>query len=61
MLVYSLVEYLKRNNNFDISFFQISSSDILSKWTGESEKNIRQVFQTAKMNSPAIRNSISNF
>jgi SpoVK/Ycf46/Vps4 family AAA+-type ATPase len=54
MIVYSLAEYLKRVYKLEMSFYQISSSDILSKWTGESEKNIKKVFKIAKSNSPSI-------
>jgi transitional endoplasmic reticulum ATPase len=32
----------------DATFFAIAPSEILNKWVGESEKNIRKLFQTAR-------------
>lgn len=36
------------------SFISIKSSDIFSKWLGESEKNIKKVFEIARENAPSI-------
>eukprot|EP01063_Lacrimia_lanifica_P011300 TRINITY_DN1810_c0_g2_i1.p2 TRINITY_DN1810_c0_g2~~TRINITY_DN1810_c0_g2_i1.p2 ORF type:complete len:434 (+),score=153.26 TRINITY_DN1810_c0_g2_i1:87-1388(+) len=36
------------------TFFSISSSDIMSKWVGESEKLVRNLFEMARENKPAI-------
>lgn len=36
------------------AFFSISSSDIMSKWQGESAKHVKQLFQMAKENNPSI-------
>ena len=36
------------------SFISIKSSDVFSKWLGESEKNIRRVFEMAREYAPSI-------
>ncbi|MBW3592443.1 MAG: AAA family ATPase [Actinobacteria bacterium] len=36
------------------SFYPISGADVISKWVGESERNIRQLFQRARENRPSI-------
>jgi transitional endoplasmic reticulum ATPase len=36
------------------SFLNLKISDILSKWVGESEKNIRAAFEAATKNAPTI-------
>ncbi|NVM02766.1 MAG: AAA family ATPase [Candidatus Helarchaeota archaeon] len=38
----------------DSNFQYVSAPEILSKWLGESEQNIRNVFNLAKMNAPSI-------
>jgi len=38
----------------DASFFQISGPEIVSKLYGESEANLRRVFEDAKKNAPSI-------
>lgn len=38
----------------DASFYAVSSSSIVSKWVGESEKNIRALFSDAREHKPAI-------
>jgi len=36
------------------SFYPISGADVISKWVGESERNIRQLFERARNNKPSI-------
>ena len=36
------------------SFYAIAGADVISKWVGESERNIRQLFQRARENRPSI-------
>lgn len=36
------------------SFYPISGADVTSKWVGESERNIRQLFERARTNRPSI-------
>ena len=36
------------------SFYAVSGADVMSKWVGESERNIRQLFERARANRPSI-------
>jgi transitional endoplasmic reticulum ATPase len=36
------------------SFYPISGADVMSKWVGESERKIRQLFERARENRPSI-------
>jgi transitional endoplasmic reticulum ATPase len=36
------------------SFYPVSGADVMSKWVGESEGNIRRLFERARQNRPSI-------
>eukprot|EP00210_Caulerpa_lentillifera_P003052 g2914.t1 len=38
----------------DSTFFSVAASDLVSKWMGESEKLVSNLFEMARKNSPAI-------
>jgi len=38
----------------DATFFAVSSADLVSKWLGESEKQVKQLFEMSRENRPAI-------
>lgn len=42
------------SSEINASFFAISSSDIMSKWQGTSEKQVRKLFEDAAKASPSI-------
>ncbi len=41
-------------NEIDSSFFSIAGPEIMSKYFGESEKQIREIFEKAEKNAPSI-------
>jgi SpoVK/Ycf46/Vps4 family AAA+-type ATPase len=38
----------------DSTFFAMSSSDLVSKWQGESERLVKQMFEMARESKPSI-------
>ena len=41
-------------NEANLSFFVLQTDEIISKWVGESEKNLTRLFKTAAKNAPSI-------
>jgi vacuolar protein-sorting-associated protein 4 len=41
-------------DELDCTFYSISVSDIMSKWVGESEQTVHQVFVDARDNAPSV-------
>jgi transitional endoplasmic reticulum ATPase len=41
-------------NEASLSFFELRADDIVSKWVGESEKNMTRLFQVASKSAPAV-------
>jgi len=45
---------LKRTGNQTVNFFMRKGTDVFSKWVGESERNLREVFAKAIRGKPSI-------
>ncbi len=41
-------------NESNVSFFPIGGPEIMSKWYGQSEENLRKIFEDAEKNAPSI-------
>lgn len=41
-------------NQAGAAFYAVSGSDFASKWFGESERNLRDIFEAARQNKPAV-------
>jgi transitional endoplasmic reticulum ATPase len=41
-------------NEASLSFFVLQTDEIISKWVGESEKNLTRLFKTAAKNAPSV-------
>jgi len=41
-------------NEANANFISVKGPELISKWVGESEKHVREIFKTARMVSPAI-------
>jgi len=41
-------------NESNANFISIKGPELISKWVGESEKHVREIFKKAKMVSPSI-------
>lgn len=41
-------------NEANLAFFVLQTDEIISKWVGESEKNLTRLFKTAAKNAPSI-------
>lgn len=41
-------------NEARLSFFSVQADEVISKWVGESEKNLTKLFQTAAKQAPSI-------
>jgi transitional endoplasmic reticulum ATPase len=41
-------------NEAGLSFFSVQADEVISKWVGESEKNLTKLFQTAAKQAPSI-------
>jgi transitional endoplasmic reticulum ATPase len=41
-------------NEANLAFFVLQADDIISKWVGESEKNLTRLFATAVKNAPSV-------
>ena len=38
----------------DSTFYSVSAASIMSKWIGESEKSVKAIFETARLNQPSV-------
>lgn len=41
-------------NEAQLSFFALQANEVISKWVGESEKNLTRLFQTAAKHAPSV-------
>lgn len=45
---------VRSSSRIPVSFFEVSSADLLSEWFGKSEKFVQALFKIAEQNSPSI-------
>lgn len=50
----ALASHASRYGGRKVSFYMRKGADVLSKWVGEAERQLRLLFEEAQRNAPAI-------